>query len=269
MGKNKPISTSGILNEWRLPKYSYYFFKSQSDDEDMVFLPTNWTEATNGKLTVFSNAEEVELLINGQKIARQCPNDGEIEYFDKALADGSNSVDYWQKGGEYDTNNSAFDLAKFVYSTLDNGANCKNLPHPPFTFDNITFEKGNIEAKAYRNGKVVASHRVYTYGEAVKLNIVAEYAGKELLADGRDKLFVHTYVVDSNNMPVLDLDGEVVFSIEGGQIFGSEKARLEAGTASAIICANKDVDKVVLSATFGDMKESIDIDVKKVEIDAL
>lgn len=77
------LESSGIMSIDRLPKYSYYFYQSQRDAEEksdkfssgpMVFIASEWTETSLLNVRVFSNADEVELLLNGKLIAKQTPD---------------------------------------------------------------------------------------------------------------------------------------------------------------------------------------------------
>ncbi|WP_438863471.1 glycoside hydrolase family 2 TIM barrel-domain containing protein [Neptunicella sp.] len=76
------IEASGIMSLYRLPKYSYYFYQSQRDANvqstqfdsgPMVYIASEWTAESTPLVTVFSNADEVELRLNGQLVARQTP----------------------------------------------------------------------------------------------------------------------------------------------------------------------------------------------------
>jgi beta-galactosidase len=77
------LESSGIMSIDRLPKYSYYFYQSQRDASEvsnnfssgpMVFIASEWNEKSSTNVRVFSNADEVELLLNGKIIAKQTPD---------------------------------------------------------------------------------------------------------------------------------------------------------------------------------------------------
>lgn len=77
------LESSGIMSIERLPKYSYYFYQSQRDATEtsdkftsgpMVFIASEWNEHSALHVRTFSNADEVELILNGIIIARQKPD---------------------------------------------------------------------------------------------------------------------------------------------------------------------------------------------------
>lgn len=77
------IEASGIMSLERLPKFSYYFFQSQRDHDRyagplaggyMVFIASHWQPDSSLTVPVFSNAEEVELLLNGELVSRAKPD---------------------------------------------------------------------------------------------------------------------------------------------------------------------------------------------------
>jgi beta-galactosidase len=81
------LEASGIMSINRLPKFSYYFFQSQRDADEqsplynsgpMVFIASYWDQHSDLNVRVFSNCEEVELLLNDRMIARQFPDANRI-----------------------------------------------------------------------------------------------------------------------------------------------------------------------------------------------
>ncbi len=71
------IESSGCVDLARVPKYSYHFFRSQRDIDEqgaMVFIASHWQSDSSTTVKVFSNAAEVELLLNDQVVARQGPD---------------------------------------------------------------------------------------------------------------------------------------------------------------------------------------------------
>lgn len=73
----------GVMDIHRVPKFSYHFYRSQRDATDEgsgwsggaeVFIASHWTAQSDLRLTVFSNCDEVELSLNGVKLARKKPD---------------------------------------------------------------------------------------------------------------------------------------------------------------------------------------------------
>ena len=81
------IESSGCEDLFRLPKFSRQFFRSQrSPDEKlrqaesgpMVFIASHWTSSSNLTVRVFSNCEEVALLLDGELVERRRPDSDRI-----------------------------------------------------------------------------------------------------------------------------------------------------------------------------------------------
>ncbi len=92
-GMDPKIATCGALDLFRLPKFMYEFYRSQTprdaraaDGNAVVFIANYWTENSPGNVVVFSNADEVELSINGRPFRRQGPDHGEDTPFEMGPA---------------------------------------------------------------------------------------------------------------------------------------------------------------------------------------
>ncbi len=77
-GYHDEIESSGIMDIFRLPKFGYYFYQSQSSHTPMVKIASHWTEESATDVTVFSNCDEVKLYLNGRLVATQSPDSNEI-----------------------------------------------------------------------------------------------------------------------------------------------------------------------------------------------
>ncbi|QBI01381.1 glycoside hydrolase family 2 protein [Pseudoduganella albidiflava] len=74
------LEASGVMSIDRLPKFAAEFFRSQRSPEQanaqwgggpMVFIASYWTPESSPRVRVFTNAEEVELRLNGKVVARK------------------------------------------------------------------------------------------------------------------------------------------------------------------------------------------------------
>jgi beta-galactosidase len=76
------LETSGVMSLERLPKFAYFFFQSQRDASErssrfesgpVVRIASHWMPGSSPRIRVFSNAEEVELKLNGRSLGRLKP----------------------------------------------------------------------------------------------------------------------------------------------------------------------------------------------------
>ncbi|HEX8019285.1 glycoside hydrolase family 2 protein [Mucilaginibacter sp.] len=247
---SKVTSDWGMMDVYRLPKFSYYFFKSQIDahspvpgtyNKPMVYVANWWTPADKPEnVVVYSNCDEVALYINGKLIKKQRPDSGP-------------DTDY----GDFEKGGNSFD-----------GGNGTHLNHPPFTFKNISWEKGEIKAIGLIRSKAVTGQTVKTPLAAAKLKLIADTQGKPLIADGADAIFVHAQITD-NNGTVMCLDNEttVRFSISNnGKIIGPATVKVRGGIASILIKGNNKAGAIIITAGTGKLKTA-SLTVKTTEAD--
>ena len=76
----------------------------------------------------------------------------------------------------------------------------------------IDYQKGKLEAVAYKNGKVVARHALETSGKPAK--IIAEPDNTEWKADGMDLQHVKLTVVDSKGRRVTNWEVDTITEVE-------------------------------------------------------
>ena len=218
------LEASGIMSIHRRPKYSYYFFQSQRDPQDisdhyesgpMVHIASRWQADSPLDLRVFSNAEEVELLLNGKSLGKQTP---------------------------------------------DKNANTKYLKHPPFTFSLKKFEAGELTAKAFINGKLVAEHKVVTPEKTTQITLDLDTSGKAPQAGVKDLVFIYAQLLDEKGNPTYDNDVEVTFSTQGDiKLISPDKIKTEAGVASALIEIGDDLEGASVSAIAGNAEFNLSL----------
>ena len=192
------LETSGVMSLERLPKFAYWFFRSQRDASEtsrlfdggpMVRIASDWMPGSSPKLRVFSNAEEVELRLNGRSLGRKRP-----------------AID----------------------------AMSDRLAHPPFLFDAGGFAPGRLEAIAFIGGRAVARHIVTTPAAPHALRLTLDDGGVPAAAG--DLVFARATAVDGEGRPVPTEAGIVGFRATGDyEIVGSDQAGMEAGIASVLV----------------------------------
>jgi beta-galactosidase len=99
--------------------------------------------------------------------------------------------------------------------------------HPLFVFAVPDFEQGELVARAWMGGKMVATDTVHTPGRAQRLVIKADDA--ELVADGADMTRVIVTAVDEHGTPVQSEDRRVSIEVKNGRFIGENPIHLEAG----------------------------------------
>ena len=218
-GYSDDLEASGIMSIDRLPKFSYYFFQSQRNPDEisdkyqsgpMVHIDSWWTPESSLDIRVFSNCQEVELFLNGKSLGKQKPDQNSIS---------------------------------------------NNLTHPPFTFHLAKFEQGELSAKAYISGEVVAEHHVKTPGKLMKIDLKLDESGKKVTAGSNDVLFAYAIIEDGDGTVIRKNNFPVIFSIEGdAKLEGPETIPTEAGVASTLIRFGKATAPVVVTVKSKDEK---------------
>lgn len=237
-GSDPTMNYSGVVDMYRLNKFSAYFYKTQRDaDIDMsefgiatgaaVFIANSLEEGSPNDVTVFSNCDEVELIADGKTLGKQKPDS---EYY------GNNS-------GE-------------MLSTA-------SLPHAPIIFKNANNNAKILTAIGYIDGKAVAEQTVAKPQNATAIKLKAE-SETPVRANGSDVKLIWVSIVDDNNTVVKN-DKYVSFSVENGYVIGYESVNTVGGQIGVWVRANvSEADtRLTLTASAENLKsDSVSIDVK-------
>jgi len=83
---------------------------------------------------------------------------------------------------------------------------------------NTVYEKGEITAIAYRDGKEFSRYTLETTGKPAGINVVAE--SSEFNADRRDLCYFDITVVDNYGRLVAEAEEEISAVVHGGELLG-------------------------------------------------
>jgi beta-galactosidase len=223
------LEASGIRDIFRIPKFTYYFYRSQAGpnmkaDTDfgqpMIYIANFWSDEDFTTAKVYSNVEEVELFLNGESLGRQSPDSNRVS---------------------------------------------SHLNHPPFTFDIDEFEAGTLRAVGYINEEVVAEHTQTTAGQPTAIDLEVDFSSKPLEAGQKDVVFVYASVVDESGTVVPDAENDISFEVEGdAELIGDNPITAEAGIATILLRAGDEPGAVTITATNDELKQAT----KQVEIES-
>ena len=94
----------------------------------------------------------------------------------------------------------------------------RSSPNKGIATLNTTYEPGEICAVAYKDGKEVSRYTLRSFGKPERIILSPEK--ENLVADGRDLLYVRMYVTDGVGTTVDSYEGALHCSIEGGEMMG-------------------------------------------------
>ncbi|WP_105619857.1 sugar-binding domain-containing protein [Vallitalea okinawensis] len=204
----------GFLDLHRIPKYSFYFFKSQRDPDHIiphvesgpiVFIANYWSDVSPDDITVFSNCEKLRLYHNDVFIEEREPDDIPIK-------------------------------------------------HPPTTFMNQFYygrDRSEIRVEGIIDGEVVAVDKRFTPGVPRQLHLEPDDMTIDMQADGSDILFVRCDVHDDHGqITPLTLDAhDIIFTIDGpGKIIGDFIKRPELGQTGVIVQSTTEPGTISIKA---------------------
>lgn len=189
----------GIADVFRLPKWSYFFYRSQRSldsvwGEPVLWLATHGTPHSTQPLIALSNLDTVELYLNGALVARS--EHGERERW-------------------------------------------PHLPHPPHLFDlDHLPENAVLEARGYHRSKLFATHQIRPPGAPAQLHIQLDNSpvADPLIEDAYDLIFAHISILDSVGTLCVTCNDTVELHLQGeAQLMSPNPITAEAGIASTLI----------------------------------
>jgi len=213
------IESSGIMSLYRLPKYSYYFYQSQRDANQvsslydsgpMVKIASEWTKDSSNKVRVFSNADYVELWLNNTLVSKNAPSDDKFS---------------------------------------------SHIPHPPFEFELTAFIAGQLEAKAFIDNKLVATDLVVTPQAASHIQLTVDTSNVALATNANDVVFVYASIHDANGN-VVPVNGQTLhFETSGDiEIVNPVMPQTSQGKAAVLIRIGSTLAQASISATSSEHK---------------
>ena len=207
---------SGVMDIFRLPKFSQYFFKSQRNYsatnlfcKPMIFIASYWQPGESKGVRIFSNCDEVELFIDGKSAGRKKPDSNPLT---------------------------------------------TNLYHPPFTFDVACIKPGTLKAIGYIDNKMVTEHTITTSSVSEHLTLQVDESG--ISPTRNDVIFVYATINDHNNTIVHNDSCKVAFAVDGAQLIGPAKVNAQAGIATALIRTSNSSSKITITATAPGLRSS-------------
>ena len=232
------ICYSGLADLFRLPKFGLLYFRTQMKEGTFtpagpmtyeVFINSHWLEGSSDTLQVYGNVDEVKLQLNGRVIARQYPDDKP---------------------------------STSEYVSRPDGGIAENIDFPPFTFFNVNWERGELKAIGYKDGKAVAEHVVRTPGAVEAMDIT--YFESGVSASCRDLLIVYVNLKDLQGTGCFgENNREVKLEVlQGGELRGPATIKAEAGVASFLV-ATTDSPMLVLKAVSGNLETMRKLKLKK------
>ena len=202
---------SGVVDFYRLPKFSYSLFQSQRDPSvvipnvstgPMVRIANEWQPGSTASVRVFSNCQQVALYLNNTLVALQFPD-----------------------------------------------TTYPNLPHPPFTFNVGAYTPGTLRAEGRIGGVTSATDTRSTPGTPAQIVLRPE-GSSVLAADGGDARLVFIDVVDANGQVVLPATNVVNLAVTGpGAIVGPAAVTVKAGQLATWVQAGRALGTITLTAT--------------------
>jgi beta-galactosidase len=172
----------GMVDLAGFPKDRYYLYQSVWTEPAMVHLLPHWNwegrEGQNIPVMVYSNASEVELLLNGISLGKKTTFSEPVE----------------------------LPVGAKVSADLKFASKYRLLWQVPF-------EPGTLQAIGYRDGKQVAADQVRTAGVPARIRLIPDRA--RIQSDGDDLSFITVRIEDKDGNLCPLADNPVRFGVSG------------------------------------------------------
>ena len=212
----------GIYDAFRQKKYAFDMFRSQSQEQPMVFIAHELTQFSPSDVTVFSNCDSVRLTsLDGWKtdilpvIHHPDGQPNEPVVF-------KGFWDFW-KAREQSYNRRKWQNVKLV-------------------------------AEGIKNGKVVCQETKMPSRRSTKIRLYADEMGRPLVADGSDFLVIVAEVTDDNGYVRRLAREDVYFTVEGEGVLigdasiGANPRKVEWGSAPCLVRSTHQAGKIRIIA---------------------
>lgn len=213
-GYANDLEASGISDIFRIPKFAYYFYRSQRppdeeinhpmvDQGPMVKIANYWTEDSPTNIRVFSNCDQVELYLNDSLIMVKDPTVNQFS---------------------------------------------DHLVHPPFEFVVDHFEPGKLTAIGLIDGKMIVKDSVSTPGDPTNIRLSIDSLGRTT-EELEDVFFVYSEITDSEGNLVPTASHQITFELQGvGELIGENPVNAEAGVATILFKGVPSANKITASS---------------------
>jgi len=220
----------GIMDAFRQPKYSYYMFKSQvpanldhplMETGPMVFIAHEISPFSSPDVTVFSNCDEVRLIVYGKDTLTQ-------------------------------------KVPREKYGMPNPPVTFKDVYHfnemRVYPYVEKQWQKVSFVAEGLIDGKVVCSTKKMPSRRSTKLRLSVDNVGQQLIANGSDFIPVICEVTDDEGNVRRLAKERIFFTVEGegeiigDDIIGANPREVEFGSAPVLIRSTLNVGKIKVSA---------------------
>ncbi|MBB3696850.1 DUF4982 domain-containing protein [Flammeovirga yaeyamensis] len=235
----------GAVDLCGFPKDRFYLYQSEWTDTPMVHLLPHWNwkghEGKNIPVFVYTNADEVELYLNGESLGKK------VKGVDKAIIP--------------------------VSFRFYEGPN--NFESPYRLRWDVPYKEGELKAVAYKDGQVIGEEVINTTSKAKSIALEADR--QVISADnGEDLVYVTARALDEKGNFCATFNGELSFDVQGTGTFEatgngdpittivpqSKKLKFFNGMALVIARANEGVEGTITITAKGKRLKSATIKVE-------